>query len=145
MATKKVRRDLQTLNTPKLTDEQLAQFKSDDQTVRDMSLLSVLDKSLPALPKEHLFKMRERRDVELAFHATFELLGGVPAMMMWAAENPSEFYRLMGRLLPEQQKATANTQIVIHTGVERSPLADVELTTNAAHMYNDDDSDDDTE
>lgn len=132
---------LQTLNTPKFTDEQLKQFQSDDQAVRDMSLLSALNQSLPALPKDHLFKMRDRREVELAFHACFELLGGVPAMLVWANDNQGDFYKLMGRLLPEQQKVAQNTQIVINTGVERSPLADVELTTNAAHMYEDDDED----
>lgn len=32
----------------------------------------------------------------------FELLGGEEAMVKWARDNPGEFYRLYGRLIPVQ-------------------------------------------
>lgn len=34
--------------------------------------------------------------------AVFDLLGGSPAMQKWAAENPTEFYKLYARLLPHE-------------------------------------------
>lgn len=43
-----------------------------------------------------------RKDVVEAFQRTFELMGGVPRMTLWAMSNPTEFYKLYGRLLPSQ-------------------------------------------
>lgn len=129
------------LAVPKLSEEELAALASDDAKIREMSLLAVLDKSLPALPKDYSFKMRERRDVELAMHACFELVGGVPRMALWAKENPTEFFRLYMKLLPQTDPntATAATQVIINTNLPRSALADVELTTLDARMYDEPD------
>jgi hypothetical protein len=41
-----------------------------------------------------------RAQVIEAFHNSFELIGGVPRLAIWADANPSDFFKLYGRLLP---------------------------------------------
>lgn len=41
--------------------------------------------------------------VREVFRQAFEKLGGVPAMVEWARLNPTEFYKLYGRLIPQAQ------------------------------------------
>ena len=41
-----------------------------------------------------------RADVIRAFQHSFELIGGVPRLALWADANPGDFYKLYGRLLP---------------------------------------------
>lgn len=41
-----------------------------------------------------------RREVVDAFTAAFTMIGGVPRLALWADQNPTEFYRLFGKLLP---------------------------------------------
>lgn len=38
--------------------------------------------------------------VKAALCEAFEKRGGVPALLRWANDEPSEFYRLWGRLIP---------------------------------------------
>jgi hypothetical protein len=116
-------------NVPKLTDEQVKQLQSDNEELREMSMLALLDASLPALPKEHVFKMRDRRTVELVHHAAFELVGGVPMMAQWAKENPTEFYKLYSRLLPQEKTVQANTQINIVSEIGKNALDTINVTT----------------
>lgn len=35
-----------------------------------------------------------------AFHEAFDGLGGTPALIRWAKKEPTEFYKLVARLLP---------------------------------------------
>lgn len=44
-----------------------------------------------------------RKQVVNAFKDTFELIGGVPRLATWAHLNPSKFYQLYAKLLPNQQ------------------------------------------
>ena len=41
-----------------------------------------------------------RADVIRTFETAFEMIGGVPRLAVWADTNPSEFFKLYGRLLP---------------------------------------------
>ena len=41
-----------------------------------------------------------RADVIRAFQHSFEMIGGVPRLAVWADNNPSDFFKLYGRLLP---------------------------------------------
>ena len=43
-----------------------------------------------------------RKDVVAAFQQSFELIGGVPRLALWANDNESEFFKLYARLLPSQ-------------------------------------------
>jgi hypothetical protein len=37
-----------------------------------------------------------------AFQAAFDRIGGVERLSSWAEENPGEFYKLYGRLIPTE-------------------------------------------
>ena len=45
-----------------------------------------------------------RGDVVSAFQSAFELLGGTTRLALWANENPGEFYKLFGKLLPSSSQ-----------------------------------------
>jgi len=131
-----------TLKVPKLTQEEIAQLTSDDNRVRELSMLALLDKSLPELPKKHVFKMRERRDVELSLHAAFELRGGVPGLLLWSQANPGEFYKIWSKLIPEPNKAQQATQIIINSNVGKSELdKDQTITIESRSIKEDPDAD----
>jgi hypothetical protein len=56
-----------------------------------------------------------RQDVVNAFQRTFEMIGGVPRMALWANANPDKFYPLYARLMPStaiQIGDNARVQIV---------------------------------
>lgn len=65
-----------------------------------------MDQVLPpevieAFPQGRLTRDSLRRsDVVSAFHLAFQMIGGVPRLALWADANPTEFYKLYGRLLP---------------------------------------------
>lgn len=40
--------------------------------------------------------------VKAALHEAFERKGGVPALLEWAQNNETEFYKLWGRLVPTE-------------------------------------------
>ena len=53
------------------------------------------------------FRMPRRADVQRkqvvnAFHDAFQLIGGTPRLAIWADENPTEFFKLYGKLAPKQ-------------------------------------------
>ena len=39
--------------------------------------------------------------------AAFDLMGGVPALVVWGRSNPTEFYRLWARLIPREAADTS--------------------------------------
>jgi hypothetical protein len=41
-----------------------------------------------------------RAEVVRTFEIAFEQIGGIPRLSVWADANPSEFFKLYGRLLP---------------------------------------------
>lgn len=51
--------------------------------------------------------------VKAALEAAFDQLGGVDALVSWARNEQTEFYKLYSRLLPVQMKAD-----VSHNGME---------------------------
>jgi hypothetical protein len=50
-----------------------------------------------AVPKQAKFS---RGDVVNAFASAFELIGGTTRLALWANDNPGDFYKLFGKLLP---------------------------------------------
>ena len=40
--------------------------------------------------------------IKQAFKEAFDERGGVPALLEWAAEEPTAFYNLVGRLIPTE-------------------------------------------
>lgn len=63
--------------------------------------------------------------VKAAFEQAFDKLGGVDALLAWAADEPREFYKLYAKLLPVQVNAEMKHEgvitFVVDTGVPRAP------------------------
>lgn len=60
-----------------------------------------------------------------AIQETFEVIGGVPRMALWADSCPGEFYKLLGKQIPgmvQQLNFNGPTQINIQPALARSPL-----------------------
>lgn len=76
----------------------------------------------PGIPK---LQGLNRQRVMQAFMDSFELIGGVPRLAIWADENPADFYRLFSKLLPSQSiNIMNNNQTVIKHVLPPSPLDD---------------------
>lgn len=60
-----------------------------------------------------------------AIQETFEVIGGVPRMALWADGHPGDFYKLLGKQIPgmvQQLNFNGPTQINITPALARSPL-----------------------
>ncbi len=57
-----------------------------------------------------------------AFQLAFDQIGGPQKLATWAEENPTEFYKLYGRLIPVDVNAKGDltAAITIVTGVPRA-------------------------
>lgn len=44
-----------------------------------------------------------------AFQLAFQLIGGVPRLALWAHANPTEFYRIYSKLIPQEQAVKVTT------------------------------------
>ena len=65
-----------------------------------------------------------RADVIAAFHHSFEMIGGVPRLAVWADANPTDFYRLYGRLLPASSTTELDgpQELLIRMALNPQPL-----------------------
>jgi len=72
-------------------------MESDHQMQELHAYAQKLNGSAIRIPHNQSFT---RADVVRAFSESFELIGGVPRLALWAHHNPSEFYKLYGKLLP---------------------------------------------
>lgn len=85
---------------------------------------------LPEIPRSFNYKLGEAERVRNAFDYTFMLLGGVPSFALWAAENPTEFYKLFSKMVPAANNVLqSNGPVTIITNVPDSPLDKVEPIT----------------
>lgn len=80
--------------------------------------------ALPAIPADYVFRKRDREVVSTAFHAAFELIGGVPQFAHWGAQNPKDFYQLYARLLPSGTETAVGggTTINFVSSIPANPL-----------------------
>jgi hypothetical protein len=81
-------------------------------------------KRLSVLPR----KPFDRQRVIAAFDQAFELIGGVPRLAHWAHANPTDFYKIYGKLLPQGSQIDINAkgEFVIRTALGPSPLDEIE-------------------
>lgn len=66
-----------------------------------------------------------RRQIEQAFIESFEMIGGVPRLALWAnePENYGEFLKLLMRLAPKEATAAMAGQVLEYrSNVPASPL-----------------------
>lgn len=69
--------------------------------MKDDTLLNAVADSPKPLPS--FSRKRDgfsRTDVVEALHRAFHMIGGVQRLAIWANANPTEFYKLYGKLLP---------------------------------------------
>jgi len=67
--------------------------------------------------------------VKAALEAAFQGLGGVPALIAWGQQEPGEFYRLWGKLLPRNVTIEGGAQLGI---VILPPLGSATATATAS-------------
>lgn len=77
------------------------EFEQMNKTLKDLS-----DGS-PRLEKQAAREF-QRKEVALAFNDAFRLIGGVQRLAIWAHENPTEFFKLYGRMLPTGAQVDIN-------------------------------------
>ena len=88
----------------------------------DMEPLAALaDKRTVRIPRSPTFS---RKEVVQSFQSAFELIGGVPRLALWANDNPNEFYKLYGKLLPSSNSSALGeqTKLVIEMAIKPGAL-----------------------
>jgi hypothetical protein len=81
------------MSLPETYDDQ----PTPEEAFERLEAMSRLTRSRIAVPRNPKFS---RSDVVSSFASAFEMIGGTPRLALWANENPTEFYRLFGKLLP---------------------------------------------
>ncbi len=73
----------------------------------NLTALATEDSGPLYFPTGRMKKSRtlSRADVIQTFQTAFEQIGGTPRLAVWADTNPSEFFKLYGRLLPTSSTA----------------------------------------
>lgn len=107
--------------------------QDDDNYLRAKSAVAAINAALPKggrelapIPDDYVFRARDRKAVEVALHAAFELIGGVPRLIQWGADNQTKFYELYARMLPPAQEAQPQAlSINFHSAVPASPLDNI--------------------
>lgn len=84
---------------------------------------TIKNDKLPALSKKR--DGFNRSDVVDAFQRSFDMIGGVPRMALWANANPDKFYPLYSKLLPSTSiNFGDNAQVIIQHSIPPGPLDD---------------------
>ena len=101
-----------------------------DAQLRAEAIVEAINANLPEgirklvpIPKGFVLKRANKEMASIAFHAVYELIGGVPRMAHWATENPTQFYTLYAKLLQSGTETPVGaTTINIVSAVPSSPL-----------------------
>lgn len=95
---------------------------------REQAELALMDSTLRSLatkPRPYpIPRAVGRKKVEQAFHTAFEIIGGVPRFALWADSNPTEFYKLYARLLPQEMTNKMEGGVTIQHVLPRTSLDD---------------------
>ncbi|MEF8758307.1 MAG: hypothetical protein V5B36_00845 [Candidatus Accumulibacter sp. UW25] len=122
MATRKVANAKQ---LPELTgiDPSTEEFLRAAKIVDAINLTLPDELKLPKIPRDYVFKKVDPATVANAFHAAFELVGGVPGLVKWGSESPTAFYNIYSKLLPPTTDAApSGTTINIVSPIPASAL-----------------------
>lgn len=81
------------------------------------------------VPEDYNFKVMDKAAVSAANSAVFALLGGVPAYLLWAAENPDKFYPTYMKLAEQNAPtvAIATNSINVISEIGRSGMDEIEI------------------
>lgn len=67
-------------------------------------------------------KRNSKRSLNIV-HDVHDLIGGVPRMAIWAAENPTDFYtKIWNRTIQTNAAVEHSGEITIRTAIPRTPL-----------------------
>lgn len=66
--------------------------------------------------------MREQHPIYGAFGMVFAEIGGVDGLADWAADNPTDFYRIFSRMVPADPAAATAINIQINNQLGPGPL-----------------------
>jgi hypothetical protein len=106
-----------TPNTHALTAEQQAKLESDDAFLRGTAALDILNESVVktgiVIPPSYVFRKRDKEQVDVAMDAIFELMGGVPRMLLWAHHNDTEFYKAWMKRAGEETAGGGSAVVVV--------------------------------
>jgi hypothetical protein len=71
-----------------------------------------------------------RQEVVNAFTNAFQMIGGIDRLALWADQNPSEFYRLYGKLLPPSNAdiLDGNREFIVRHILPKPQIADSQAT-----------------
>jgi len=84
-------------------------MEMEDNRLQSMqNYVSVLRSGGITVPRSGKFT---RSDVVNAFSNSFELIGGVSRLALWAHENEGEFYKLYSKLLPSASIIDLNVRV----------------------------------
>lgn len=117
-----------------LTPQQIAELESEDQYLRGTAALEIVNDAIRKtgvyIPPHYVFKDRKNTTVNKAMHAAFELLGGVPGLIAWAASDPKhlgQFYTLYAKQAAPDLTINSGGNVVIQTAVPESALDTIEV------------------
>lgn len=91
-----------------------------------------------------------RADIVAAFHSSFEIIGGVNRLALWAHANPDKFYPLYAKLLPSTTQLIGDSGAleIIHriapTKLDRHDVIDQSEVDQMWQQSNSNTSQDDT-
>lgn len=95
-----------------ISAETLDKLASRDQDIRNSGVIDIFEQLLPQTPKDYFFKTKDREFVSDGLQVAFDLMGGIPRLAKWAHKNPTYYYKLWAKLLPEAQKHDQGPAIV---------------------------------
>ena len=95
-----------------ISAETLQKLASREEDIRQSGLIDIFEQHLPAIPKDYIFKHRDRQFVADSLNVAFDLIGGIPRLAKYGHENPGEFFKLFARLLPEAEKKESGPAVV---------------------------------
>jgi hypothetical protein len=105
---------------------------STDLEIAEKNLVALASESEPLyFPTGRMRRSRAgltRAEVVRTFEIAFEQIGGIPRLAVWADTNPSEFFKLYGRLLPSSNsnELDGDSTIVIKHVLPAPPRHDDE-------------------
>jgi hypothetical protein len=84
------------------------------------------------LPEDYQFKLIDKKALQATHSAVFSLLGGVPAYLLWAHNNPDKFFTQWMKINPDATGSSMNigiagNGITITTGLPSTSLDDITL------------------
>lgn len=82
-----------------------------------------------------------RGEITKAFHRAFEMIGGTTRLALWADQNPGEFFKIYGKLLPSSSQVDLTGEQTIVVKHVLNPPHDYKA--DAAQLTEPGDEDDD--